>query len=171
MNPQLVNLMGAVAIAIGDTIQKTVEETTGHSASFPAALVMISRYPSLTVDLLGQYLQLSQSGAARLVERLVQQKLVERQRGEDRRFVQLQLTPAGRAMVQAIQQAKVEAVSEVLKPLALQEQHQLLCLLSKLAGQSSGTELNEEYICRFCDVQVCPLPVCTERVQAWQETA
>ena len=169
MNPQLINLMGAVAIAIADCIQTAAEETTGHSASFPAALVIIDRYRAITVDLLGQYLQLSQSGAARLVERLVQQKLVERQRGDDRRFVQLQLTSAGQAMVQEIQQTKVEAVSNLLKPLTTQEQQQLLGLLSKLVEQSNGTEIAEEYICRFCDVQACPLPACQERVQVWQD--
>ena len=169
MNPQLINLMGAVAIAIADCIQTAAAETTGHSASFPAALVIIDRYPTITVDLLGQYLQLSQSGAARLVERLVHQQLVERQRGDDRRFVQLQLTSAGHDMVQEIQQTKFEAVSNLLKPLTTQEQQQLLSLLAKLAVQSSVTEIAEEYICRFCDVHACPLPDCQERVQAWLE--
>ncbi|MGF1480857.1 MAG: MarR family winged helix-turn-helix transcriptional regulator [Cyanophyceae cyanobacterium] len=170
MNLQLTNLMGAVAIAIADCIQNTAEETTGQSASFPAALVIIDRYPAITVDLLGQYLQLSQSGAARLVERLVDRKLVERHRGSDRRFVQLQLTSAGHAMVQKIQRAKFEAVFNLLKPLTAQEQQQLLSLLSKLAEQSQSKELAEEYICRFCDIQACPLSTCQEQVQAWRET-
>ena len=171
MNPQLVNLMGAVAIAIADCIQNTAEQTTGHTASFPAALVIIDRYPLITVDLLGRYLQLSQSGAVRLVERLVHQDLVARRRGDDRRFVQLQLTPAGHTMAQAIQQARMEAIANLLKPLAPQEQQQLLSLLSKLAAQSSYTVLAEEYICRFCDIQTCPLLVCRERVQVWRETS
>ncbi|NJS16856.1 MAG: MarR family transcriptional regulator [Nostocaceae cyanobacterium CSU_2_110] len=86
MNSQLINLIGASAIAISDSIQNAAEETTGNTASFPSALVIIERYPSITVDLLAQYLQLSQSGAARLVERLVNQNLVERHQGNDRRF-------------------------------------------------------------------------------------
>lgn len=162
--------MGAVAIAMADNIQNAGEEATGHTASFPAALIIIDRYPLITVDLLGQYLQLSQSGAARLVERLVNKKLVERQRGDDRRFIELQLTPAGHNMVQEIQQAKVEAVSNSLKSLTLTEQEQLLSLLSKLAEQSNCTELAEEYICRFCDVQACPLSACRERTKAWQQS-
>lgn len=170
MNSQLINLMGAVAIAIADSIQNAGEETTGNTASFPAALVIIDRYPLITVDLLGQYLQLSQSGAARLVERLVNKKLVERHRGDDRRFIKLQLTRAGHNMVQEIQQAKVKAVSNSLKSLTLTEQQQLLSLLSKLAEQSNCTELAEEYICRFCDIQACPLSACRERVQAWQQS-
>lgn len=169
MNPQLINLMGAAAIAIADCIQAAAEKTTGQTASFPAALVIIDRYPLMTVDLLGQYLQLSQSGAARLVERLVQHNMVERHRGHDRRFVRLQLTSTGHQMVQAIQQAKVEAVSNVLTPLNSQEQRQLFSLLTKLAGNANMTVLTEEHICRFCDIQSCPLPVCKERVDTWQE--
>ncbi|NJS16857.1 MAG: hypothetical protein HC787_08410 [Nostocaceae cyanobacterium CSU_2_110] len=52
-------------------------------------------------------------------------------------------------MVEQIQQAKVEAVSNLLKPLTTQEQQQLLSLLSKMAEQYSSTEVVEEYICRF----------------------
>ncbi|MEL7245584.1 MAG: helix-turn-helix domain-containing protein [Cyanobacteria bacterium J06573_2] len=86
MDLQLINLLGASAIAISDSIQNAAKEATGNSASFPAALVIVERYPKITVDLLAQYLQLSQSGAARLVERLVNQDLVERHQGNDHRF-------------------------------------------------------------------------------------
>ena len=119
MELQLINLLGASAIAISDSIQNAAKEATGNSASFPAALVIVERYPRITVDLLGQYLQLSQSGAARLVERLVNQKLVGRHQGKDRRFVHLQVTEAGKAMVEEIQQAKVKAVSNLLKILTV----------------------------------------------------
>ncbi|MBE9216166.1 MarR family transcriptional regulator [Plectonema cf. radiosum LEGE 06105] len=169
MNLQLINLIGASAIAISDSIQNAAEETTRNTASFPAALVIIDRYPTITVDLLGQYLQLSQSGAARLVERLVDQNLVERHQGNDRRFVHLRLTLAGKVMVEEIQQAKVEAVSNLLKPLTTQEQQLLLSLLSKMAGQYSSTEVVEEYICRFCDIDECPLLVCKQKIETWQE--
>jgi DNA-binding MarR family transcriptional regulator len=169
MNSQLINLIGAAAIAISDGIQNAAKETTENTASFPAALVIVERYPTITVDLLAKYLQLSQSGAARLVERLVNQNLVERHQGNDRRCVHLQLTSDGKAMVEKIQQAKIEAVSNLLKPLTQQEQQQLLNILSKMAGEYSNTEVLEEYICRFCDINNCPLPVCKERLEAWIE--
>ncbi len=169
MNSQLVNLIGATAIAISDSIQNAAKETTGNTASFPAALVIVERYPTITVDLLAQYLQLSQSGAARLVERLVNQNLVERHQGNDRRCVHLQLTSDGKAMVEKIQQAKAEAVSKLLKPLNKEEQQLLLSFLSKMAWEYHNTEVLEEYICRFCDFHNCPLPGCMERVEAWNE--
>ena len=49
MDLQLINLIGAAAIAISDSIQKAAEETTGNTASFPAALVIVERYPKITV--------------------------------------------------------------------------------------------------------------------------
>ncbi|BAY87552.1 transcriptional regulatory protein MarR family [Calothrix parasitica NIES-267] len=168
MDLQLINLIGAAAIAISDSIQNAAEESTGNTASFPAALVIVERYPTITVDLLAQYLQLSQSGAARLVERLVNQNLVERQQGNDRRCVHLQLTSDGKAMVEKIQQTKIEAVSNLLKPLTAKEQQQLLIILSKMAGEYGNTEIMEEYICRFCDMNNCPLAVCQERLENWE---
>ena len=72
-------------------------------------------------------------------------------------------------MVEKIQQAKIAAVSNLLKPLTAQEQQQLLSTLSKMAGQYSNTEVLEEYICRFCDVSECPLKVCQERLEAWEK--
>ncbi|MEO0932916.1 MAG: MarR family transcriptional regulator [Cyanobacteria bacterium J06641_2] len=170
MDLQLINLLGASAIAISDSIQNAAKEATGNSASFPAALVIVERYPKITVDLLAQYLQLSQSGAARLVERLVNQNLVERHQGNDRRFVHLGLTSDGKAMVENIQQAKIAAVSSLLKPLTAEEQQQLLNILSKMAGKYSNTEVIEEYICRFCDMNECPLSVCQERLKAWKKS-
>ncbi|MEM1395117.1 MAG: MarR family transcriptional regulator [Cyanobacteria bacterium P01_H01_bin.150] len=169
MELQLINLLGASAIAISDSIQNAAKEATGNTASFPAALVIVERYPKITVDLLGQYLQLSQSGAARLVERLVNQNLVERHQGNDRRFVHLQLTSDGKAMVEKIQQAKIAAVSSLLKPLTAKEQEKLLNILSKMAGEYSNSEIMEEYICRFCDIGECPLKVCQERLEAWNK--
>ncbi|MEO1761964.1 MAG: MarR family winged helix-turn-helix transcriptional regulator [Cyanobacteria bacterium J06629_18] len=170
MDLQLINLLGASAIAISDSIQNAAKEATGNSASFPAALVIVERYPKITVDLLARYLQLSQSGAARLVERLVNQDLVERHQGNDRRFVHLQLTSDGKAMVEKIQQAKIAAVSSLLKPLIAKEQQQLLNILSKMAGEYRNTEVIEEYICRFCDMNECPLAVCQERLEAWEKS-
>jgi len=169
MNLQLTNLIGATAIAISDSIQNAAEETTGNTASFPAALIIVERYPTITVDLLAQYLQLSQSGAARLVKRLVNQNLVERHQGNDRRSVHLQLTSDGKAMVEKIQQAKIAVVSNLLKPLNKEEQQLLLSFLSRMAWEYNNTEIQEEYICRFCDMRECPLPGCREKVEAWNE--
>ncbi|NEQ48096.1 MAG: winged helix DNA-binding protein [Leptolyngbya sp. SIOISBB] len=168
MNAQLVNLMGAAAIAVSDQIYAATAMATGQSPSFAAALVIIDRYPRVTVDVLGQYLSLSQSGAARLVERLVGQDLVTRQRGEDKRFVYLQLTAAGQVRVQAIQQAREEAVGQLLTPLTTAEQIQLLSLLTKLANHSPLDDIAEEHLCRFCNIHLCPLPACQERVEQWQ---
>lgn len=168
MNLQLVNLMGATAIAVADQIYAAATMATSQSPSFAAALVIIDRYPLVTVEVLGQYLSLSQSGAARLVERLVGQDLVTRQRGADKRFVCLQLTAAGQVRVQELQQAREDAVGQLLTPLTDDEQTQLLSLLTKIASHSPFDTTAEEHLCRFCNIQLCPLPACQERVEQWQ---
>ncbi|MEL7245583.1 MAG: hypothetical protein AAGM40_25095 [Cyanobacteria bacterium J06573_2] len=85
-------------------------------------------------------------------------------------FVHLGLTSDGKAMVENIQQAKIAAVSSLLKPLTAEEQQQLLNILSKMAGEYRNTEVIEEYICRFCDMNECPLSVCQERLEAWEKS-
>jgi len=93
---------------------------------------------------------------------------VTRQRGKDKRFVYLQLTAVGQVRVQAIQQAREDAVGQLLTPLTADEQIKLLSLLTKLANHSPLDEIAEEHICRLCNIHLCPLPACQERVGLWQ---
>ena len=164
VDPGLVNLMGAVSLAVSDGIRQ-VTEGSGRGASSPGALVLIDRYPGITVELLGRFLQLSQSGAVRLVDRLVKQAWVERQRGEDRRFISLSLTEAGTEQVQRILDSRQQVIAELLHPLTSQEQDQLRTLLIKLASARALSSEQEEYICRLCDLGSCPLDLCVSRVR------
>ncbi|MGF1603601.1 MAG: MarR family winged helix-turn-helix transcriptional regulator [Thermosynechococcaceae cyanobacterium] len=163
VSPQLVNLVGLVSLSIADQIRQATELAAGQSASAPAALVLIHRYPEITVDVLGRYLQLSQSGAVRLVDRLAQQGWIERNRGQDKRFVTLSLTEVGAGVAIAILQERQQQIAQALTVLTLEEQQQLSHLLLKLTSQHDHIGEQAEFMCRLCDMSVCPLAICQDR--------
>ena len=77
-----------------------VEQETGISGSQLWALSQIAAAPGLRVTALARALAIHQTTASNLVDKLVQRKLVRRERKrEDQRVVQLFLTPRGMAAV------------------------------------------------------------------------
>jgi DNA-binding MarR family transcriptional regulator len=163
VNSQLVNLLGVVSLAIADQIHAATAAAAGQSASAPAALVLIQRYPDITVEVLGRYLHLSQSGAVRLVERLTQQGWVRRERGEDRRFVTLSLTEMGRGCAIAILKERQQQIAQLLTALTPKQQQKLSTLLTKIASQQPSIGDQAEFMCRLCDMSICPLEDCQDR--------
>src|SRR5260221_847217 len=96
------NLLGALAVALTDALTAVTERGARHGAAGPAALVTIADEPRISIERLRQVLQLSHSGAVRLVDRLAVDGLVERQSGRDQRSVSLLLTTAGREAAAAV---------------------------------------------------------------------
>src|SRR6185295_12238602 len=78
-------------------------------------------------------IRLSLSSVTGLIDRLTEKKLVRRDRSnEDRRIVQVELTPEGRELHAAVQQGRVEFAREMLKKLDAKEQEALLTLLGRV---------------------------------------
>lgn len=79
-------------------------------------------------------IRLSLSSATGLIDRLVEKKLVRRDRSaEDRRIVQVQLTDEGRAVHAAAVENQVRFVRGALKALTADEQDALLALVGKMS--------------------------------------
>lgn len=72
------NLLGATALALSDLALDGVTQAANVSASGAAALVCLSADPGLSVTELGRRVGLSQSAAARMVDSLEADGLVER---------------------------------------------------------------------------------------------
>ncbi|MEU8351904.1 MarR family transcriptional regulator, partial [Streptomyces sp. NPDC048845] len=72
------NLLGATTLALSDLALAGAARDAGVSASGAAALVSLSSAPGLGVTELGRRIGLSQSAAARMVDALVANGLVER---------------------------------------------------------------------------------------------
>src|SRR5881392_1829607 len=92
---RLANLFGAAALAALDAQEKAVAQAVGLSATAAATLVTIAARPGWSAERLRPAVGLSQPGMARLLDRLVAGRLVEKRRGRDGREHALHVTDAG----------------------------------------------------------------------------
>ena len=91
-DPRASNLLGALAVALGDDISAATEGVAGHAAASPAAIVTVGGEPGQTIESLRRALELSHSGTVRLLDRLEDEGIVERREGKDGRSAAIFLT-------------------------------------------------------------------------------
>ncbi|MEM7702913.1 MAG: MarR family transcriptional regulator [Pseudomonadota bacterium] len=161
MIDQTANLLGAVALAVSDRIHETAREIVSHSGETPAALVVIGYGTGPSNDQLRRTLGLSHPGTVRLVDRLVKDGLVERQKGQDRRAVALHLTPQGSALREQLLSGRIAAVRPFVDALGDDEQTALRDTLAAMLMALNPNDEERQSLCRMCDNRVCtncPIP-------------
>jgi MarR family transcriptional repressor of emrRAB len=150
------NLLGAVALAVGDRVRAAVDEGAGQGSSAPAALVSLAGYlEGSPIDSLRGPLDLSHSAAVRVVDRLVASGLAQRRPGADRRSVAIALTPEGRRAAAEAAAARERALEEALADLSLAEREQLAALHEKVLAALTDGRRSAGRICRLCDADAC----------------
>src|SRR4051812_50047969 len=92
---RLANLLGALALEATGVQVQAAEAVTGQGGAATAALITIAAHPNRTVEALRAPLGLSQPGATRLVQRLVDAGWVQRTGPGGRGGHRLSATPAG----------------------------------------------------------------------------
>ncbi len=99
------------------------------------AIEAISREEGLMMSDLGKRLDISLSTATGIIDRLIEKKLVKRERnGGDRRVVRVMLTNKGKKTNQEYQKQKKEIFGRMLGTLDPEEQGELINILEKIAG-------------------------------------
>ncbi len=109
----------------------------GASISKPELLALeaISREEGLMMSDLGKRLDISLSTATGIIDRLIEKKIVKRERNDgDRRVVRVVLTDKGRKTNQTYQKQKKELFGRMLGVLDPEEQGELIKILEKIAG-------------------------------------
>lgn len=150
------NLVGAFAVAAADRIQASAGAAVDRPGTDTAALLlMTTTLEGSTQDALARALGLTQSGATRLVDRLVAEGLIRRDPGPNRRTVALTTTAAGRATAAAGLVAREQACADLLDPLSGTERRTLSRLLEKLLRPLPATLPGAHRICRLCDPDAC----------------
>lgn len=155
------NLLGVVGLTVAGRIEDTAREILKHAGETPAALVVIGYDLGPSNDQLRHILGLSHPGTVRLVDRLVEDGLVERRQGQDKRTVALHVTRRGRALREEILSERLAAIRPLLEPLTGVEQETLAGLLHKMLSSMEPTDLERRRLCRLCDNRVCsncPIP-------------
>ncbi len=99
------------------------------------ALEAISREEGLMMSDLGKRLDISLSTATGIIDRLIEKKLVKRERnGGDRRVVRVVLTDKGKKTNLTYQKQKKELFGRMLGTLDPEEQGELIKILEKISG-------------------------------------
>lgn len=113
-------------------------------------IVEIGRKPGISVKELADILRIDKSGVSRIVEDLVRKKFVERKpSAEDRRFVSLNLLPAGQERFERIERDMYYKFREILEQIPREKREQVLdalkiyneaCLTAEGNGNDQGNE-------------------------------
>jgi MarR family transcriptional repressor of emrRAB len=152
------NLLGAFALAVADRVRLETEGAIGHTGAAAAALVTIAHYPDRTVEFLRQAVGLSHPAAVRVVDRLVEQRLVRRRPADRGPAVALRTTAAGKRQARKILDIRRRVLADALPELSRSESATLSAILEKALAHladSPGTT-----ICRLCDQGRCRTAEC-----------
>lgn len=152
------NLLGAFAVALADRLRLETEEAVGHTGAAAAALLTIAHFPDRTVEFLRQAVGLSHPAAVRVVDRLVEQRLVVRRLAGRGPAVALRTTAAGKRQARAILDIRRTVLADALPELSAAESATLAAILEKaLTRLADGPPTT---ICRLCDQGPCRTAEC-----------
>lgn len=160
LRAKLANLLGAVALGLGDQFDKLGDELTIGGGETAAALVTIGAYPGLGVGRLAKILKLTHPGAVRLLDRLEAAALAIRGPGRDKRTVTIQLTALGTAKRNQILDARAHMLAQLLGPLEGNEALSLARALDRILSQLAYQAETKDTLCRLCDKGACTLGGC-----------
>jgi MarR family transcriptional repressor of emrRAB len=161
---RLANLLAATSRLVDDAVDARLAAELSLTASAPAALVTISNHPGQSVDDLRRTLDLTHSGAVRLVDRLEADGLVRRR--PHGRSVSVELTARGRRRHAAVKQARLAAVEETLAALTPPARAQLEPILEALLAAHASSQDDLRRVCRLCAYDTCERPDCACPVAA-----
>lgn len=96
----------------------------------------VGRHEHCIMSLIASRIRLSLSSVTGLIDRLVEKRLVCRDRStEDRRVVKVELTDEGRELHTAVVDSQVQFARGLLKTLSAAEQDELLSLFGKISDR------------------------------------
>lgn len=150
------NLLGAAALAVTDLTLGAATKTAGVSTSGAAALVTLSAGPGLSVTELGRRVGLTQSAAARMVDSMQADGLVERRPSPlSSRWAGVHLTAAGETAAHRLLAARGNPLTDIVAALGADDQEALARVLSTLLTRLYGHIGKAQYMCRLCDRDSC----------------
>lgn len=151
----MANLLGATVLVAGDRMRVAIDDALGYGGAAPAALVHLAAYPGESAEALHRVLGISQPGTAQVIERLVDQGLLERRAGRDRRTHALHVTPRGRRALDKLLERRAQMLATLLAPLTDAERARLTPLLEKVVAGLADARPQALTTCRLCDRDAC----------------
>jgi len=149
------NLLGALALEATSVQERAAEAAVGQTGAAANALVTIAAHPDRTIEELRAPLGLSQPGAARLVQRLVDAGWVERSGPGGRGGHRLTVTPTASQLLDELFDARRAALLELLEPLSGAERDALAAMLERLLAARTTDIVSAKHLCRLCERRTC----------------
>ncbi len=160
MNDFTDNLLGALSLAIVDSIEGAAHKALGMGGQAAGALVLLHLRPGVTVNRLAERLRLSQPGMVRLVDRLAKAGLVQRNSAQDRRAVQLTLTKQGVDQLLSLRRVRANRLSALTSDLGSKDRATLRRILGALMKKMTPDVVSAYANCRLCDTATCQSEGC-----------
>lgn len=156
------NVLAAFALALTDKVSTAIRDDAGRSDMSSAALIQIGFEPGMSIERLRLAVGLSHSAMVRVIDQLQADGLVTRERSStgDSRVASLSLTRAGDVQMRSALAARARVTEPALQPLTVQECQTLLNLLEKALPALVKTQVDQEVVCRLCDLDACPQDCC-----------
>ncbi|UUX49632.1 MarR family transcriptional regulator [Nisaea acidiphila] len=155
MNTKLLaNHLGALATALGDRVSARVP----GSESSRALLATLAHWEPVSATDLARIVGLSQPAATRALEKLRAEGLVDWPASGRTRPVNL--TPHGREIAAAQEQARYDVLSDAISALSDNEQEVLETALINMLARLTESPAAARHLCRFCDHGLCDGPAC-----------
>jgi DNA-binding MarR family transcriptional regulator len=128
-----IDRLDSIFSRIGRLARRRIPEDTLTFGQF-AVLRILFREEPLAMGAIAERLNISLAGATGIIDRLVNQGVVERKRSrEDRRVVWVGLSEAGRQRMMRLNEERRQQMQALLKPLQANEVDTLLGLLERIA--------------------------------------
>ena len=155
------NLLGALALAVDETVRAAATEAAGHGGAAAAAITTLAQYPGESLERLHRTLGVTPSAIVRLADRLQADGLIERRRRDgDGRAIELHPTDAGQQRAAAILTARQQALARVLAPLTEADRTAVAAILERLLTGLTTTSDVGDQTCRLCNLRACPQSRC-----------
>lgn len=149
-------MIGAVALALADEINRVSSSVAPEEGPAASALALIAHAPGISIRALASGVALTHAGTVRLVDRLESLGLIERRlHATDGRTRSLYLTSEGKVSCDSILRARDQVISRGIAALTREEQKTLGILAERMLRATVEDVAHSYRICRLCDFQSC----------------
>ena len=153
---RLANLLGAVAVAVTDQLERVLGSASECSIQWVGALQWIERFPGIRPGDLARALDIGTPAVSGLVSRLREEGLILVTRDRrDQREVALRLSELGARRVRLATQARARLLESLIEPLPVVLWPRLVKACERLLGIVAESPRGALAICRHCDWSMC----------------
>ena len=152
----LANKLGALWAVLGEGFHRGFGALADSTA---AVLLTLHHRGPMGVTALARLVGLSQPACTRLLDGLVAQRQITRNKGEGRQVL-VAISASGHRRAAALQRQRLDFASDLLAGLSRAERATLDRLLDRLVAAPVRDRAHARHLCRFCDHGICTRAVC-----------